>query len=196
MTADIAVLVSIGRHPASGRARRAERDARALELALRLSPAAKPLVLHAGDPGEPALRDYLGMGLDSLTVLRLPPDADPLPALIEYFRNLRPRLLLAGTGAEAGEGSGLLPYAIADALDAVMAADIADIARAGDRLELLQALPRGRRRRLSAALPAVVTVEANRSVLPSGFALAAASSARFPEAPTLFSTMKCPPESC
>jgi electron transfer flavoprotein beta subunit len=158
MTADIAVLVSIGRHPASGRARRAERDARALELALRLSRSAPPLVIHAGDPGEPAVRDYLGMGLDSLTVLHLPADADPLPALIEYLKDLRPRLVLAGTGAEAGEGSGLLPYAIAQALDAAIAADVADIERAGDRLDLLQALPRGRRRRLSAALPAVVTV--------------------------------------
>jgi len=158
MSADVAVLVSVGRHPASGRARRAERDARALELALRLSPAAPPLVIHAGDPDETALRDYLGMGPDSLTVLHLPPDADPLPALIEYLKTLRPRLVLAGASAEAGEGSGLLPYAIADALDAAIAADIADIARTGDRLDLLQALPRGRRRRLSAALPAVVTV--------------------------------------
>ena len=30
---DVAVLVSIGRHPTTGRARRAEQDARGLELA-------------------------------------------------------------------------------------------------------------------------------------------------------------------
>jgi len=154
----IAVLVSVGRHPASGRARRADRDARALELALRLSPSARPLVIHAGDPREPALRDYLGMGIESLTVLDLPADADPVPALVEHLKKARPRLVLAGAGAEAGEGSGVVPYAVAAALDAAIAADIADVALAGDRLDLLQALPRGRRRRLSAALPAVVTV--------------------------------------
>ena len=158
MTPAIAVLVSVGRHPASGRARRADRDARALELALRLSPAAKPLVIHAGDPREPALRDYLGMGIDTLTVLDLPPAADPIPALIEHLKIVRPQLVLAGTAAEAGESSGVLPYALAAAIDAAIAADIADIALAGDRLDLLQALPRGRRRRLSTALPAVITV--------------------------------------
>lgn len=158
MTPAIAVLVSIGRHPASGRARRADRDARALELALRLSPAAKPVVIHAGDPSEPALRDYLGMGIEALTVLDLPPAADPIPALVEHLKVLRPQLVLAGTAAEAGESSGVLPYAVAAAIDAALAADIADIALAGDRLDLLQALPRGRRRRLSTTLPAVITV--------------------------------------
>ena len=158
MTPAVAVLVSAGRHPASDRARRADRDARALELALRLSPPGNLHVIHAGDPREPALRDYLGMGIASLIVLDLPPAADPIPALIEYLKGVRPQLLLAGTAAEAGECSGLLPYALAQALDAALAADIADIALAGDRVDLLQALPRGRRRRLSAALPAVVTV--------------------------------------
>jgi electron transfer flavoprotein beta subunit len=158
MTLDIAVLVSIGRHPTSGRARRADRDARALELALRLSPAAQPQVIHAGDPREPALRDYLGMGIGSLTVLDLPADADPIPALVEHLKTLRPRLVLAGAGAEAGECSGMVPYALAAALDAAIAADIAEVALGGDCVELLQALPRGRRRRLSAPLPAVVTI--------------------------------------
>ena len=109
-------------------------------------------------PREPALRDYLGMGVESLTVLDLPSDADPIPALVEYLTKLRPQLVLAGASAEAGECSGMVPYALAAALDAAIAADIADIALAGDRLDLLQALPRGRRRRLSAALPAVITV--------------------------------------
>jgi len=160
MTLTVAVLVSVGRHPASGRTRRADRDARALELALRLSPATKPLVIHAGDPREPALRDYLGMGIDTLTVLDLPPAADPIPALVEHLKILRPQLVLAGTAAEAGESSGVLPYALATAIDAALAADIADIVLAGDRLDLLQALPRGRRRRLSTMLPAVITVGA------------------------------------
>jgi electron transfer flavoprotein beta subunit len=158
MTPVVAVLVSVGRHPASGRARRADRDARALELALRLSPSEALHVIHAGDPREPALRDYLGMGIGSLTVLDLPPDADPIPALVEHLQSVRPQLVLAGTTAEAGECSGLLPYALAQALDAALAADAAEIAISGGHVELLQALPRGRRRRLSTPLPAVVTV--------------------------------------
>ena len=42
-------LVSVGRHPQSGRARRAEQDGRAVELGLKL--AGKNLtVVHAGNP--------------------------------------------------------------------------------------------------------------------------------------------------
>jgi electron transfer flavoprotein beta subunit len=44
----VAVLLSVGRHPASGRTRRAPLDARALELALRL-PDADISAVHAGD---------------------------------------------------------------------------------------------------------------------------------------------------
>lgn len=48
---DVAVLVSIGRHPTTGRARRAEQDARGLELALAMEaelPGTRISVLHAG----------------------------------------------------------------------------------------------------------------------------------------------------
>ena len=55
---EVVVLLSVGRHPVSLRRRRAPMDARALELALRL-PEVSILGLHAGDPEEPALRDYL-----------------------------------------------------------------------------------------------------------------------------------------
>ncbi len=44
---DVAILVSVGRHPASGRARRAPSDARALELAFGLPPGRRD-ALHAG----------------------------------------------------------------------------------------------------------------------------------------------------
>lgn len=66
---NVYALVSIGAHPTSGRPRRADQDARAVELGLRL--AGEQLgVLHAGDPWQDALRAYLGMGLPALTVLR------------------------------------------------------------------------------------------------------------------------------
>ncbi|NVZ75656.1 electron transfer flavoprotein subunit beta, partial [Pseudomonas gingeri] len=79
MSTNVISLVSIGAHPTSGRARRAEQDARAVELGLQL--AGDDLqVVHAGDVAEPALRAYLGMGLDELRVLEQPAGADALPA--------------------------------------------------------------------------------------------------------------------
>ena len=62
-------LVSVGAHPTSGRPRRAEQDARAVELGLQLA-GDNLHVLHAGDAEEPALRGYLGMGVDELQIGR------------------------------------------------------------------------------------------------------------------------------
>ncbi|MDH2296669.1 electron transfer flavoprotein subunit beta [Cobetia sp. 29-18-1] len=91
---EVVSLVSLGQHPVSGRLRRAEQDARALELCLALerqsAPGAVSLsVWHAsgseiapGSEQDQALRGYLGMGLESLTLVT--PDAlgaDPLKAV-------------------------------------------------------------------------------------------------------------------
>jgi electron transfer flavoprotein beta subunit len=159
MAIDVAVLLSIGRHPASGRSRRADCDARALELALRLDETVRLHAIHAGDPNEPALADYLGMGLVSLTVLSQPAGADVLPALVEHLAGLKPALVLTGGTAETGEGSGLLPYLIARTLGAALLPAIAELSLAGNAIAALQALPRGRRRRLTAPLPCVATVD-------------------------------------
>ncbi len=157
MTLEVAVLVSVGRHPASGRARRAEGDARAVELALRL-PGAKRHLIHAGDPGAAALRDYLGMGVAVLTVLALPADADPVPALADHLAGIAPDLVLAGQCAEGGEDSGLVPYCLAQALGYALAPAIAELEVRDGRAHCLQALPRGRRRALEAPLPLLATV--------------------------------------
>ena len=157
MTLVVAVLLSIGRHPASGRSRRAEIDARALELALGLG--ARIHAIHAGDPREPSLRDYLGVGVDTLTVLRQPKDSDVLPALAKHLALLRPGLILAGSAAEQGAGSGMLPYLLARELDLPLLPAIAGIAVNGSLADVLQALPRGRRRQLRADLPAIATVD-------------------------------------
>jgi electron transfer flavoprotein beta subunit len=159
MALDVAILLSIGRHPASGRSRRADLDSRALELALRLGPEIRLHAIHAGDPAEPALADYLGMGLETLTVLRQPPGADVLPALADHLAGLKPALVLAGLAAEAGEGSGMLPYLLAQRLGAALLPAMAEASLAGAGIAGLQALPRGRRRRLAAGLPAVLTVD-------------------------------------
>ena len=158
MAVEVVVLLSAGRHPASLRGRAAAADARALELALRLGDGARIAAIHAGDPAEPALRDYLGMGLDTLTVLRQPAGCDVLPALGAHLATIRPQLVLAGVAAETGPGSGMLPYLLAHALGATLLANIAELAVTAAGIAALQALPRGRRRSLSAPLPTLATV--------------------------------------
>lgn len=173
MTLDVAILLSVGRHPASGRARRADLDARALELALRLGGDTRINAIHAGDPAEPALADYLGMGLATLTVLHQPPGTDLLPALVQYLEGLKPALLLTGSAAETGEASGMLPYLLARELGAALLPAIAGVSLGTDSVEALQVLPRGRRRRLAAVLPCVITVDrAGPAPRQSAFAVA------------------------
>lgn len=157
MAIDVAVLVSIGRHPVSGRARRADADARAVELALGIAGVNVRLV-HAGNPDEPALREYLGMGTGTMTVLRMTPEADPVPALAAYLRAARPQIVLMGARAEGGEDSGLVPYLLAQALEAPLVPGIVSLSLKGECVEMLQGLPRGRRRSLAANLPLVATV--------------------------------------
>ncbi|MSP83031.1 MAG: electron transfer flavoprotein subunit beta [Alphaproteobacteria bacterium] len=155
----VTVLVSIGRHPGSGRARRAVRDAQAVELALRL-PNAIVEVVHAGNPDRSDVRDYLGMGIGWLRVLSLPAGADAVPPLVSWLRARRPDLVLAGTLAEAGEGSGMVPYLVAEALGYPIVAATTACELDQGRARLLQALPRGQRRAYSVALPLVATVDA------------------------------------
>lgn len=154
---DAVVLVSVGRHPASGRARHADLDARALRMALGLAPDARVHAIHAGNPDEPALRSYLGMGIDRLTVLAL--QGDVSTALADHLKQLSPGVVLAGSRSESGEGSGMLPYVIARALDAQVIADAVSITLRGDTARVIQALPRGGRRALQVALPLVLTVD-------------------------------------
>ena len=156
--ADIAVLLSVGRHAASGRARRADLDARALELALGLNDAAHVHAIHAGDPDEPALREYLGMGIDRLTVLPAI-GRDVSSVLTGHLGKLRPAVVLAGCRAECGEASGMLPYLVSQALGSQLVASAVSITLDGDGARVIQALPRGGRRALRAALPVTLTVD-------------------------------------
>ncbi|MEI2385178.1 electron transfer flavoprotein subunit beta [Breoghania sp. JC706] len=159
----VAVLLSLGKHPASGRSRRAGLDARALELALDLArgmPDAEVRAVHAGDPANEALRDYLGMGIETLDVLDVAPGHDPVSALAGFLRAGRFDLVLCGMRAEAGEGSGMVPYLIAETLEYAVVCDAAAIACAEVGARVVQALPRGRRREVTVVLPAVVAVNA------------------------------------
>lgn len=155
----VSALISVGRHPGSGRARRAETDARAVELGLKLAPTALE-VIHAGDAQQPALRAYAGMGLQRIRVLEQSVAADALPVLTRYLRTDMPDIVLTGVKAENGESSGLLPYLLAEALGCPVVTGIADILHIGNGVaEVLQALPRGQRRALRVPLPFVASVD-------------------------------------
>lgn len=156
---NIVALVSVGAHPTSGRPRRAEQDARAVELGLQLS-ADRLQLLHAGDAQADVLRAYLGMGLSELKVLQQPCGADALPALLDYLRNSPAQLVLTGSQAETGEGSGMLPYLLAEQLGWPLVVGLAAVESVeGGYAQVLQALPRGQRRRLRVPLPFLACVD-------------------------------------
>jgi electron transfer flavoprotein beta subunit len=155
---DVAVLLSLGRHPASGRPVCADLDTRALELALSLGAEVRLHALHAGDSAEPALRDYLGMGLRELTVLSAR-QCDVADGLADHLKRLRPAVVLAGSRAECGEASGMLPYRLAHVLGCQLIANAVSITCRPGSARVVQALPRGGRRALQAALPLVLTID-------------------------------------
>jgi electron transfer flavoprotein beta subunit len=161
----IVTLISVGEHPASGRPRRAEQDARAVELGLKLV-GTKLQTLYAGvadnEQTTGALRSYLGMGLSQIKVLDLPEQADAMLGLVEYFKDKRPDIILTGVRAENGESSGMMPYMLAEQLGMAVVSSIADILSIDPKAkqaEVLQALPRGQRRKIKVSLPFVASVD-------------------------------------
>ncbi|OHC27125.1 MAG: electron transfer flavoprotein subunit beta [Pseudomonadales bacterium RIFCSPLOWO2_12_59_9] len=155
----VIALVSVGAHPSSGRPRRAEQDARAVELGLQLA-GERLQLLHAGDAQADALRAYLGMGLSELNVLQQAPGADALPALLDYLRGSDAQLVLTGSQAETGEGSGMLPFLLAEQLGWPLVVGLAAVESLADGYaQVLQALPRGQRRRLKVPLPFLASVD-------------------------------------
>jgi electron transfer flavoprotein beta subunit len=152
------VLVSIGFNPVSGRPRLARQDASALALALEAG--VEPVILHAGPAAHEAmLRDALGMGGSRVEVLALAPDADPLDPLAERLAALSPKLIVTGSRAEAGEGSGMLPFLLGHRLGRPV---IANCVAAGfddqGRAMATKALPGGARQVYRSGGPLLLTV--------------------------------------
>jgi electron transfer flavoprotein beta subunit len=151
--AKIAVLVSVGRNPASGTPRAARNDVLALDAARALAPEVS--VLHAGDAAS-ALHDYLAYGAASVEVLPLPPGADALAPLAQRLAGYD--LILCGQRAEAGQGSGMLPYRLAKALNMPVVSAALELTLLGDVAEIVQFLPKGQRRVVRVSLPAVIAL--------------------------------------
>ena len=154
----IAVLVSAGVHPVSGAARYSRNDAAALEIARTLARThhAALEVIHAGDPSNPALTDYLALGAERIDVLACGEGADVVPALAKRLQGCD--LVLTGTRAEGAYDTGMLPYQVAAALGFTLVASAVDVAIDNGRVAVRQFLPKGLRRRVGAALPALVAV--------------------------------------
>ena len=170
------VLLSAGRHPATGRPRPAASDLRALQLARAItSPNYKVIGLHAG-PSDADLQVYAGFGDIHLFRLDVPADTDVYPTLFDWLYHQPTTLMLAGARAEHGRASGLLPYALAARLGAACIPDVAAIEAAGERVTLIQALEGGRRRRLAAPFPAMLTA-ASSAPAPASWAYARAARA-------------------
>ena len=152
----IAVLVSGGRHPVSGQARHCRNDSLALQIGLDLNQSLTShiKVLHAGEANNPALQDYLALGAEQIDVV--PTTGDIVENLAAQLSNTD--LILTGTRAENGEDSGLLPYLLAAKLNCAIVADALEITLRDNKLEVLQFLPKGQRRRVLVGLPAVIVV--------------------------------------
>lgn len=153
MSHRITVLVSTRIDPVSGRATRSAADAAAVAMATGLD--AAPTLLAAGDMSDAVARDYLALGVPLLTRLQGQGDAASLLARAAADA----ALVLCGARSEGGIGSGLLPYAVAAALDRPLIADVVDVQADGEGWRVLQALPRGARRRLRVSVPALLVLD-------------------------------------
>ncbi|AJK48853.1 drug:proton antiporter [Burkholderia plantarii] len=162
----IAVLVSVGRHPVSGAPRYSRNDAAALEIgrALAAEHGARLEVLHAGDPANPALADYLALGASRVEVLECQPGDEAIGPLAERLAGCD--LVLTGTRAEGAFDTGMLPYQIAARLDFGLAGTAVDVALRDGCAEIRQFLPKGLRRKVAVKLPAVVAVHPLAGVEP------------------------------
>ncbi|MEF2071885.1 electron transfer flavoprotein subunit beta [Consotaella aegiceratis] len=151
------VLLSAGRHPVSGKPVLPRLEAQAIALAAGIK--GQTSGLHAG-AGTTGVADALGHGLERIDWLAIAADADPVPALAAHLRDVRPDLIFAGRRGQGGEDTGLLPYALADALGLPILADVVASGPANEpgAMRFDQALPKGAKRRVTMRLPALVTM--------------------------------------
>ena len=152
----IAALVSTAKHPSSGVTRHCRNDSLAMTIGLNLAKqaSAQMQIMHAGKPCNPALADYLALGAMQIDVIET--KCNIIESLATRLQNTD--LILTGSRAESGDASGMLPYLIAEKLSLPLVAHALEIKLVADKAEILQFLPKGKRRLVSVQLPAVVMV--------------------------------------
>lgn len=158
----IGVLLSAGMNPANGRMRRSPIDAQALELVLMLrevNPAVTLEAIHIGDmSNEPALREYMGMGLEAVTLLEQGPGSDPVALLSDYLQSRNMDLIVAGCAALDAGASGVFPYQLSQALAIPVLPDVTALVVTEHALVAKQARERGVRQNFEIGSPAIITV--------------------------------------
>jgi|GEM_PF-1833559 len=154
----ISVLVSIGCHPESLRDRLAEKDSRALSLALKKEQA-RVEVLHGGNADHPVLREYLGLGADRVAVAPVAENHDPVDALIAHLKKTMPDVICTGLKSEKGFSSGMVPFLIAEKFGFPIITNVSDFEFLEDgRLSVISTMPRGMRRKAIVKTPVVLTI--------------------------------------
>jgi electron transfer flavoprotein beta subunit len=151
-------LVSTAKHPVSGTPRHCQNDSIAMGLGLTIakSATAHMEVVHAGSADDPALLDYLAFGAEKINVIPADGNTDIAMLLAENLVNAD--LILTGSRAESGLDSGLLPYMLASKLNIPIVANALEIKQISSGIEILQFLPKGKRKLVAVSLPAIVTV--------------------------------------
>ena len=149
----VTVLLSLGRHPKSGRPMLAPNDARALAIAKKLTD--RPRLVHVGEVAQQSvLRQYLGLGFEQLDLIESPDGQDICGALIADLKGNPCDQILAGQNATGQDDTGLVPYIVAQGLGL----DLVDRALSIADGNVTQFLPKGQRRVLPLPSQCVVTV--------------------------------------
>jgi electron transfer flavoprotein beta subunit len=169
----ITVLISAGKHPVNGVPRATANDSIALSLGLELQKVQTNSlkVLYAGDAKNPALQDYLALGATQIDVVETKDNV--VENLAKQLNDAD--LILTGSQAESGVNTGLLPYLLAEKLNISVINNVLAIQFCEnsifDEIEVLQYLPKGKRRIVKLPLPAVVIVHPL-AIAPKRFAFA------------------------
>jgi electron transfer flavoprotein beta subunit len=154
----ITTLVSAGRHPVSAEPRHCHNDSLAMTIGLDMakSISAKHHVLHAGNPDNKALSEYLALGAGQIDVIPISDDTDVVDCLATQLNHAD--LILTGSRAESGEDSGLLPYLLAEKIGIPLVVNALAIKVKANTIEVLQFLPKGKRRHVTVKLPAIIAI--------------------------------------
>ncbi|MGL4767309.1 MAG: hypothetical protein ACRCV6_04430 [Formosimonas sp.] len=163
----VAVLLSHETHPISGKAIAARADTVALALALSVWPSEQVRAVSVNALPESAAREFLAQGVAQ--VERLAQTGSVAQTLADACHDV-PWLVC---GAHTAQGTGVLPYVLAEALSRPMIDRVVAITPDGDTLHVVQALAKGARRRLSVSVPCVLSIHPQAPVTPRFAAYAA-----------------------